>query len=100
MFTGVWKRRQKSRWCVEACATSVDHQILKPSKSVDEEAVMTARVHEHDLEVKNLREEQSTSLSLLTVIPVIPLLLHYTQIYRLLVFSKVIQVILQWSYKL
>ena len=61
---------------------------------------MTARVHEHDLEVKNLREEQSTSLSLLTVIPVIPLLLHYTQIYRLLVFSKVIQVILQWSYKL
>ena len=61
---------------------------------------MAARVHEHDLEVKNLREEQSTSLSLLTVIRVIPLLLHYTQIYRLLVFSKVIQVILQWSYKL
>ena len=85
---------------MEACATSVDHQILRPSKSVDEKAVMAARVHEHDLEVKNLREEQSTSLSLLTVIPVIPLLLHYTQIYRLLVFSKVIHVILQWSYKL
>ena len=31
------------------------HQILRPSRSVDEEAVMAARVHEHDLEVKNLR---------------------------------------------
>ena len=34
---------------------SYDHQILRPSRSVDEEAVMAARVHEHDLEVKNLR---------------------------------------------
>ena len=40
---------------MEARATSVDHQILRPSKSVDEEAVMAARVHEHDLEVNNLR---------------------------------------------
>ena len=55
MFTGAWRRRQKSRWRMEARATSVDHQILRPSKSVDEEAVMAARVHEHDLEVKNLR---------------------------------------------
>ena len=55
MFTGVWRRRQKSRWRVEARATSVDHQILRPSKSVDEETVMATRVHEHDLEVKNLR---------------------------------------------
>ena len=55
VFTGAWRRRQKSRWHVEARATSVDHQILRPSKSVDEETVMAARVHEHDLEVKNLR---------------------------------------------
>ena len=38
-----------------ARATSYDHQILRPSRSVDEEVVMAARVHEHDLEVKNLR---------------------------------------------
>ena len=55
VFTGAWRRRQKSRWRVEARATSVDHQILRPSKSVDEETVMAARVHKHDLEVKNLR---------------------------------------------
>ena len=40
---------------MEARVTVVDHQILKPSRSVDEEAVMKARVHEHDLEVRNLR---------------------------------------------
>ena len=38
-----------------AHATTVDHQILRPSRLVDEEAVMEARVHEHDLEVRNLR---------------------------------------------
>ena len=42
-------------WRMEARATAVDHQILKPSRSVDEEAVMATRVHEHDLEVRNLR---------------------------------------------
>ena len=55
MFTGAWRRSQKPRWCVEARATAVDHQILRPSRSVDEEAVMAAHVHEHDLEVRNLR---------------------------------------------
>ena len=55
VFTGTWRRSQKPRWRVEACAAAFDHQILRPSKSVDEEAVMAARVHEHDLEVKNLR---------------------------------------------
>ena len=40
---------------MEARAAAFDHQILRPSKSVDKEAVMAARVHEHDLEVKNLR---------------------------------------------
>ena len=40
---------------MKARATAVDHHILKPSRSVDEEAVMAARVHEHDLEVRNLR---------------------------------------------
>ena len=55
MFTGVWRRSQKPRWRVEAHATAIDHQILRPSRSVDEEAVMAACVHEHDLEVRNLR---------------------------------------------
>ena len=40
---------------MEARATAVDHQILRPSRSVNEEVVMAARVHEHDLKVKNLR---------------------------------------------
>ena len=30
-------------------------RFLRPSKSVDEETVMAARVHKHDLEVRNLR---------------------------------------------
>ena len=55
MFTGTWRRNQKPKWRVVARATTVDHQILKPGRSVDEEAVMAARVHEHDLEVRNLR---------------------------------------------
>ena len=49
MFTGAWRRSQKPRWRMEARATAVDHQILRPSRSVDEEAVMAAHVHEHDL---------------------------------------------------
>ena len=49
-----WRVEEKSETQV-AHAAAFDHQILKPSKSVDEEAVMAARVHEHDLEVKNLR---------------------------------------------
>ena len=55
MFTGAWRRSQKPRWRVEARAIAVDHQILKPSRSEDEEAVMAACVHEHDLEVRYLR---------------------------------------------
>ena len=55
MFTGAWRRSQKPRWRMEARATAIDHQILRPSRSVDEEAVMAAHVHEHDLEVRNLR---------------------------------------------
>ena len=53
VFTDAWRRSQKPRWRVEARAAAFDHQILRPSKSV--KAVMAARVHEHDLEVKNLR---------------------------------------------
>ena len=44
MFTGAWRRTQKPRRRVEARATSFDHQILGPSKSVDEEAFRVARV--------------------------------------------------------
>ena len=40
---------------MEEHAKAVDHQILRPSRSVDEETNMAACVHEHDLEVKNLR---------------------------------------------
>ena len=40
---------------MEARVTTFDHQIVKPSRSVDEEAVMAARVHEHYLKVRNLR---------------------------------------------
>ena len=49
------KEQPKTQWCVVVRAASYDHQILRPSKSVEEEAVIAARVHEHDLEVKNLR---------------------------------------------
>ena len=52
MFTDTWRRNQKPRWRVEARATAVDHQIVRPSRSVDEEAVMAARVYGHDLEVR------------------------------------------------
>ena len=38
-----------------ARAKAVDHQILKPSRLVDEEAIMATHVHEHDLEVRNLK---------------------------------------------
>ena len=41
--TGAWRRCQKPRWCVEARATSYDHQILKPSRSVDDKAVWAVR---------------------------------------------------------
>ena len=50
---GAWQERACSparggevrpKWRVEARVTAVDHQILRPSRSVDEEAVMAARV--------------------------------------------------------
>ena len=44
MFTGVWRRRQKPRRRVKARAAYFDHQILRPSKSVDGEAFRAARV--------------------------------------------------------
>ena len=49
---------------MEARATAVDHHILNPSRSVDEEAVMAAPVHEHDLEVRNLRRRMVDFLEL------------------------------------
>ena len=52
MFTGAWKSSQKSRWRVEARATSVESYISLVGRSVVDEAVMAARVHEHDLEVR------------------------------------------------
>ena len=48
MFTGAW-RTQVAR------AAAFDHQILRPSKSVDKEAVKEVWVHAQYLEVKNLR---------------------------------------------
>ena len=52
MFTGAWRSSQKSRWCVEARATSIESHISSVGRSVVDEAVMVARVHEHDLEVR------------------------------------------------
>ena len=52
MFTGAWRSSQKSRWCVEAHATSVESHISSVSRSVVDKAIMAARVHEHDLEVR------------------------------------------------
>ena len=40
---------------MKARATSVESHISSVGKSVVDEAVMATRVHEHDLEVKNLR---------------------------------------------
>ena len=56
MFIGAWRSSQKSRWRVEARATSVESHISSVGRSVVDEAVMATRVHEHDLEVKNLRQ--------------------------------------------
>ena len=52
MFTGAWRSTQKSRWRVEARATSVESHISSVGRSVVEEAFMATRVHEHDLEVR------------------------------------------------
>ena len=52
MFTGAWRSSQKSRWHVEAHATSVESHISSVGRSVVDEAVMAACVHKHDLEVR------------------------------------------------
>ena len=52
MFIGAWRSSQKSRWRVEARATSVESHISSVGRSVVDEAVMAARVHENDLEVR------------------------------------------------
>ena len=50
--TGTWRSSQKSRWRVEARATSFKSHISSVGRSVVDEAVMVARVHENDLEVR------------------------------------------------
>ena len=50
--TGTWRSSQKSRWRVEARATSVESHISSVGRLMVDEAVMVARVHEHDLEVR------------------------------------------------
>ena len=55
MFISAWRSSQKSRWRVEACATSVESHISSVGRSVVDEAVIAACVHEHDLEVRDLR---------------------------------------------
>ena len=52
MFTGAWRSSQKSRWRVEARATSVESHISSIGRSVVDKAFLAARVHEHDLEVR------------------------------------------------
>ena len=51
-FTGAWRSSHKSRWRVEARATSVESHISSVSRSVVGKAVMAARVHENDQEVR------------------------------------------------
>ena len=46
MFIDAWRRSQKPRWRVEARTTSYDHQILRPSRSVDDKAVLVVCVVE------------------------------------------------------
>ena len=53
MFTGAWRSSQKSRWRMEARATSVEIHISSVGRSMVDEAVMATRVHEHDLEVRD-----------------------------------------------
>ena len=50
--TGAWRSSQKSRWRVEARATSVEGHISSVGRSVVDEAVMAAHVYEHDLKVR------------------------------------------------
>ena len=52
MFTGAWRRSQKSRWRVEARATLVECHISSLGKLVVDKTVMVAHVHEHDMEVR------------------------------------------------
>ena len=52
MFTGAWRSSQKSRWRVEARATSVESHISSVGRSVVNKTVMAAHVHKHDLEVR------------------------------------------------
>ena len=52
MFTNAWRSSQKSRWRVEACVTSFESHISSVGRSVVDEAVMAACVHEHNLEVR------------------------------------------------
>ena len=57
MFTDAWRNSQKSRWRVEARATSVESHISSVGKSVVDEAVMAAHVYKHDLEVRESEAE-------------------------------------------
>ena len=52
MFIGAWRSSQKSRWRVEARATSAESHFSLVGRSVVEEAVMAAHVYKHDLEVR------------------------------------------------
>ena len=61
MFTNAWRSSQKPRWRLEARATSVESHISSVGSSVVYEAVMAARVHEHDLKVRHLRPRMGDS---------------------------------------
>ena len=55
MFAGMWRKSLKLGRRVVARLRSNGGQNLRFYRSVDEEAVMAMHVHEHDLEVRNLR---------------------------------------------
>ena len=50
--TSAWRSSQKSRWRVEARATSFESHFSSVGRSVVGEAFMVARVHENDMEVR------------------------------------------------
>ena len=59
--TGAWRSSQKSRWRVEARATSFESHISSIGRSVVGEAAMAARVHENDLEVRDSEAARGTA---------------------------------------
>ena len=66
MFAGAWRKSPKLGRHVVARLRLNGGQNLRFCRSVDEEAVMAACVHKHNLEVRNLRWHVGYFLELTT----------------------------------